>query len=395
MRFMVLTRAKNQPGADGVIGTPDDVQNADQHRLAVGRPVPDLHLARRPTRRSCASTPPTRAGDRSPPARCSGRRGSPLTPVRRRHVHLGLDEGAGRDPPRPAAHRQGRARTSRCSPSTPTATSSPDRPAACRSTSPRPGWSRATPRTRSRCRSDVQYFDTPFLTDIAHNADPSPPDTTTTRPSRRWRRPRTRTAPRRPTSPCQPPGTYDDEMLDAHFIAGDGRVNENIGLTAIHQVFHSEHDRLVDDIKDVLATDTSAKRRRRSRRAGKSADGAGRAGTASGCSRRPLRHRDGVPAPGLRGVRAQGAAGDQPLRALRLHPDRPQPGHPRGVRPRGLPVRALDAHRDHLAARNAGRQRHDDISLLDGFLNPPAYSDGGAAGTLHARCRPPAASSWA
>ncbi|MEQ7738057.1 peroxidase family protein, partial [Escherichia coli] len=57
----------------------------------------------------------------------------------------------------------------------------------------------------------------------------------------------------------QAPGTYDDEMLDAHFIAGDGRVNENIGLTAIHQVFHSEHDRLVADIKKVLTTDTTAR----------------------------------------------------------------------------------------------------------------------------------------
>ena len=41
-------------------------------------------------------------------------------------------------------------------------------------------------------------------------------------------------------------------MLNAHFIAGDGRVNENIALTAIHQVFHSEHDRLVADIKNML-----------------------------------------------------------------------------------------------------------------------------------------------
>ena len=41
-------------------------------------------------------------------------------------------------------------------------------------------------------------------------------------------------------------------MLDAHFCAGDGRVNENIALTTIHQVFHSEHDRLVDDIQNTL-----------------------------------------------------------------------------------------------------------------------------------------------
>ncbi|MFC5696155.1 peroxidase family protein, partial [Pseudomonas sp. GCM10022186] len=47
-------------------------------------------------------------------------------------------------------------------------------------------------------------------------------------------------------------GTYDNELLDAHFMAGDGRVNENIGLTAVHHVFHSEHNRLVDHTKDVV-----------------------------------------------------------------------------------------------------------------------------------------------
>ena len=44
---------------------------------------------------------------------------------------------------------------------------------------------------------------------------------------------------------------YDNELLDAHFIAGDGRVNENIGLTAVHHVFHAEHNRLVEHTKDV------------------------------------------------------------------------------------------------------------------------------------------------
>ncbi|MDZ3991818.1 peroxidase family protein [Pseudomonas sp. Teo4] len=46
--------------------------------------------------------------------------------------------------------------------------------------------------------------------------------------------------------------TYDDELLDAHYIAGDGRVNENIGLTAVHHVFHSEHNRLVQQTKDTI-----------------------------------------------------------------------------------------------------------------------------------------------
>src|SRR5262245_28907863 len=50
----------------------------------------------------------------------------------------------------------------------------------------------------------------------------------------------------------QPAGTYDNELLDAHYIAGDGRVNENIGLTAVHSIFHSEHNRLVDHTKSVI-----------------------------------------------------------------------------------------------------------------------------------------------
>ncbi|MBA3623379.1 MAG: heme peroxidase, partial [Methylibium sp.] len=53
--------------------------------------------------------------------------------------------------------------------------------------------------------------------------------------------------------------TYDDELLDAHFITGDGRGNENIGLTAVHHVFHSEHNRLVEDIKaQITATGDAA-----------------------------------------------------------------------------------------------------------------------------------------
>ena len=39
-------------------------------------------------------------------------------------------------------------------------------------------------------------------------------------------------------SPTQP--------LDAHYIAGDGRANENIALTAIHDIFHAEHNRQIE-----------------------------------------------------------------------------------------------------------------------------------------------------
>ncbi len=57
-----------------------------------------------------------------------------------------------------------------------------------------------------------------------------------------------------PATGTQAAGTYDDEMLNEHFIAGDGRVNENIGLTAVHQVFHSEHNRLVTYMEDLLTS---------------------------------------------------------------------------------------------------------------------------------------------
>jgi Ca2+-binding RTX toxin-like protein len=88
--------------------------------------------------------------------------------------------------------------------------------------------------------ADVVRFDTPFLTDIAHHATPSAklvPDADTSASS---------------DFASQPAGTYDDEMLAAHYIAGDGRANENIGLTAVHQIFHSEHNRLVGDINRII-----------------------------------------------------------------------------------------------------------------------------------------------
>ncbi len=93
--------------------------------------------------------------------------------------------------------------------------------------------------------ANVQHFDTPFLTDIAHNADPSgglTPDGDST-PSADFA--------------SQPAGTYDDELLNSHFICGDGRCNENIALSSIHQVFHSEHNRLVDDIANTLNNNPS------------------------------------------------------------------------------------------------------------------------------------------
>ncbi len=90
-----------------------------------------------------------------------------------------------------------------------------------------------------------------FLDDIAHHAAPTGDRNPADGPG--------------PVEPLDPdtdagttddhdPTTYDDEMLGAHFVAGDGRANENIGLTSVHHVFHSEHNRLVSEIDDLIAT---------------------------------------------------------------------------------------------------------------------------------------------
>ena len=59
------------------------------------------------------------------------------------------------------------------------------------------------------------------------------------------------------SSPVQA-NMYDNELLEAHYITGDGRGNENIGLTTVHHIFHSEHNRLVDHIKDVAVASNDA-----------------------------------------------------------------------------------------------------------------------------------------
>jgi Ca2+-binding RTX toxin-like protein len=102
--------------------------------------------------------------------------------------------------------------------------------------------------------ANVRHFDTPFLTDIAHNADPGTVGPCATQASGS---PAGCLSPDTDTTASadfanQPTNTYDDEMLNAHFCAGDGRVNENIALTTVHQIFHSEHDRLVEEFKTTL-----------------------------------------------------------------------------------------------------------------------------------------------
>ena len=106
---------------------------------------------------------------------------------------------------------------------------------------------------------------------------------------------------------------YDNELLDAHYMAGDGRVNENIGLTAVHAIFHSEHNRLVEQTKETVLgigrprflNEWLLLRWRRSRPT--------RLSMLSLEWRTPVpsrevRHRDAIPAPGVRRVCADHSA---------------------------------------------------------------------------------------
>ncbi|MCB5274949.1 Leukotoxin [Arthrobacter sp. SO5] len=251
--FMVLTRAQNQPGPDGTLGTADDVRDAantdspyvDQsqtytshssHQVFLreyinnldGKPVSTGKLLGGPAGPTAGGMA-TWAGVKSQAEIFLGLK---LVDKDVTNIPMILADPYGKFIPGPA----------RGLPQYVTATGLVEGNTA----SPVP------------VPANVRYFDTPFLTDIAHNADPSPQDTDHN-PA---------TPPVAPTADAdttasadfasQPAGTYDDEMLNAHFCAGDGRVNENIGLTTVHQVFHSEHDRLVAEFKNTLSNDTSA-----------------------------------------------------------------------------------------------------------------------------------------
>ncbi|THV10288.1 peroxidase family protein, partial [Rhizobium rhizophilum] len=91
-----------------------------------------------------------------------------------------------------------------------------------------------------------------FLDDIAHNAVPGLVDhdrSPATAPVLKTADTDTAIGNAIPLNNVGQAVTYDNELLDAHFVTGDGRGNENIGLTAVHHIFHSEHNKMVDQVK--------------------------------------------------------------------------------------------------------------------------------------------------
>jgi Ca2+-binding RTX toxin-like protein len=287
--FMVLTRAKNQPGPDGVLGTIDDRQDAkntdspwvDQSQTYTSHPSHQVFL------REYVVSPAGRDGvspsadDNGPvatgkllgdPTRTPGIHGdtgmAPWREVKKQSralLGINLTDPDLLDMPMlatdpygeflPGAHGLPQL-----------VTKGPDGKAGTTDDvlveGIRPD---ATHPNGLDVPSDVIRLDTAFVGDIAHNADPSPQPDQAHPGSFLTPKPDVNTVvddPEKPLVPAVDPADgrpfYDDELLDTHFAAGDGRANENIALTTIHQIFHSEHDRLVDDIKNTLSTDTSA-----------------------------------------------------------------------------------------------------------------------------------------
>ncbi|MCW2866146.1 MAG: heme peroxidase, partial [Marmoricola sp.] len=235
---------------------------------------------------------------------------------------------------------------------------------------------------------DVLHFDTPFVTDIAHNADPSKVDTNNDGVPDTFPVADDDTTVQTDFSK-QPTGTYDDELLNSHAACGDGRCNENIALTSIHQVFHSEHNRLVEDIKNTLESDTSA-----------------------GAADR-LAEWKAVGVAGANGTGSYGY-GERLFQAARFVTEMEYQHlvfeeFARKVQPAVRPFHvyspdinpAVEAEFAHAVYRFGHSMLDDDVArtnvdpttgdksdnslpLLKAFLNPPALFDGGSAGTLSA-----------
>ena len=236
-----------------------------------------------------------------------------------------------------------------------------------------PASSRATPAAPVPVPANALHFDTPFLTDIAHNADPSPQE-------QRRRQPDVTPARRgpddaRPTSRSSPPAPMTTSCSTITSPAATVAATRTSRSATIHQVFHHEHDRLVDYIKNVLLSDTSA----------------------TGIAALPQWQLAEPDAAGWNGERLFQAARFvtemeyqhlvfeefarkiQPADpALPPVPHRHQRGDPRRVRARRVPLRSLDARR---RCRTHERRR---IGQL------PAAADGvpQSAGVLQRRLQP-------
>ena len=185
------------------------------------------------------------------------------------------------------------------------------------------------------------------------------------------------------------PGEYDNELLDIHFICGDGRCNENIALTAVHQMFHAEHDRLIEDIEATLALPENA------------------ALSAAFKATSPTTFEYGErlfqAARFVTEMEYQHLVFEEFARKVQpaINPFEPFAFNQTDVNPAITAEFAHAVYRfghsmlTETIDRVAPDGTHYDIPLLDGFLNPASYYDGQIRSTPRIHGRLPQTSSWA
>lgn len=248
--FMVLTRATNAPGADGIVGTADDVRehrnqttpwidlnqlytsNASHqvflrdYDLVDGRPVATGKMLE-----SATGGPPTWADVKAQAENVLGITLSDLNvhavPALLTDLYGNFIPGENGFPqlvlPAPATPLEGNL---------------------------------TTPADAMQAVSAGRAF----LDDIAHNAAPGTyvVDRFTGETAQKTADADTDTGNAIIPNQFGQNATYDNELLDRHYIVGDGRGNENIALTSIHTVFHGEHNRQIEEVKLTAIAEAQA-----------------------------------------------------------------------------------------------------------------------------------------
>ncbi|WP_374087357.1 choice-of-anchor D domain-containing protein [Methylomicrobium lacus] len=231
--------------------------------------------------------------------------------------------------------------------------------------------------------ADVVRIETAFLNDIAHSAaptfDPNNPGILF---------PDSDTVVGSSLATTSPPGSYDDELLNLHFICGDGRCNENIALTAVHQIFHMEHDRLIDyfmNPTDGVLT--------RPENAALLADYQNVTPTADNPKPFTFQERLFQAARFATEMQYQHLVFEEFARKVQpaINPFQPFAFNQTDLNSAITAEYAHAVYRfghsmltDTIPRINADGS-HNDIALLAGFLNPAAFYQGGSAGTLDSR----------
>ncbi len=371
LRFMVLTRGKNQPGPDGIVGDPvlaapdtslDDVQNAtntvspfvDQSQTYGSHPSHQVFLrdyvgATRPvsTGLMLASLDGGMATWAQVKTQAALMLGLRLVDLDVHNIPMIAADPYGKFIPGPV----------RGLPQYVTAT----------------GLVEGNRDDPVLIPANAIRINVAFLNDIAHSANPRPatgtttvaPDTDTTAGN----------SLDTPVCPEGITGCYDDELLDLHVLAGDGRINENIALVAVHQIFHAEHNRLVDDIQTTLSTDSSGQT--------SLADWQITPGVWNG-------ERLFQAARFVNEMEYQHIAFEEFARKVQpaINPFAVEAFTQANVDPAIVAEFAHAAFRfghsmaPETIARTNANGSVNDTPLFDGFLNPQAYTDGGPAGLL-------------